>query len=125
MAVSAPPHHPGPSVATEQDRFEALIEEARQRARRRRQSYGAVAVGIAAVAAAIMAINGSDATNSDTSGLDTPAGAAATASTGELVASMHLRHVILGHGDVWLYLYADGRLISARGTATSRGSSGA
>jgi len=29
-----------------------------------------------------------------------------------LVASMHLWHVRLGHGDVWLYLYDDGRLIS-------------
>jgi hypothetical protein len=112
MAVSAPHHHPSPAVTTEQDRFEALIEEARQRARRRRQSYGAVAVGIASVAAAIMAIDGSDATSSEPSGLNTPAWAAATAPTGELVASMHLWHMVLGHGDVWLYLYDDGRLIS-------------
>jgi ferric-dicitrate binding protein FerR (iron transport regulator) len=69
-------------VTTEQDRFEALIEEARQRARRRRQTYGAIAVGIAAVAAAIMAIDGSDATSSEPSGLSTPAGTAATAPTG-------------------------------------------
>lgn len=111
MAVAAPPHHPRPRVSTEQDRFEALIEEARQRARRRRQTYGAIAVGIAAVAA-ITAINGPDTTHSEPSELENPAGAfAAAAPTGELVASTHLWHV-LGHGDVWLYLYADGRLIS-------------
>ena len=59
MPVSAPPQHPGPTVTTEQDRYEALIEEARQRARRRRQTYGAVAVAIAAVVAATVVISGS------------------------------------------------------------------
>ena len=111
MAVSAPPR-PGPSVDAEPDRFEALIEEARQRARRRRQTYGTVALGIAAVVAATVALNRPDASHSEPPGLDIPAGAATTASpTAELVASMHLWHAVSAHGDVWLYLYVDGRLI--------------
>ena len=114
MAVSAPPDHPSPTVTTEQDRFEALIEEARQRARRRRQIFGAVAVGIAAVVAATMAINASDTAYSEPSALDNPAAAAPTAPTGELVASMLTREVT-AHRNLWLYLYADGRLISAGG----------
>ena len=115
MAIAAPPHHSDSTAVVEQDRFEALIEEARQRARRRRQAYGAVAVVIAAVVAVTVAINSSDVTHSEPSGLDTPAGAAATAPTGELVASMHLWQAVPGHRDVWLYLYADGRLISLTG----------
>jgi hypothetical protein len=115
MAVSAPLQRPDSPASSEADRFEALIEEARQRARRRRQIYGVVAVAIAGVVAATVAIKGSDVTRSEPSGLDTPAGAAAvTAPPGELVASTHLWHP-LGHGDLWLYLYADGRLISVTG----------
>ena len=114
MTVSAPPDHPSPTVTTEQDRFEALIEEARQRARRRRRIYGAVAVGIAAVVPATMVINDSDSAHSEPSALDNPLAAAATAPTGELVASMLTREV-LAHRNLWLYLYADGRLISAGG----------
>jgi hypothetical protein len=121
MSVTAPPHRPDSTAATEQDRFEALIEEARQRARRRRQTYGAVAVGIVAVVGATVAISGPDATNSEPSHFDTPAGAAGVAApAGELVASMHLWHV-LGQGpDFWLYLYDDGRLISLTGNGAWR-----
>ena len=114
MPVSAPPQHPGSTVTTEQDRYEALIEEARQRARRRRQTYGAVAVAIAAVVAATVVISGRDAGRSEPSALDRPFAAAASGPTVELVASMLTREVV-GHRNLWLYLYADGRLISAAG----------
>src|SRR5262245_25869559 len=47
----------------ERDRFEALMEEARQRARRRRRIHGAIVIAVVmviAVLAATVAINGSD-----------------------------------------------------------------
>jgi hypothetical protein len=57
--VAAPP---GPSNSTEtghDDIFEALIEEAKQRARRRRRLYGiAASVAVIAVVAAIVGVNG-------------------------------------------------------------------
>ena len=98
MTVAAPPRPPQLDDATGHDRCRGADRGGQAaRARRRRQIYGAVASSwIAAVAAATVAINGSDTTHSEPSGLDTPAAAAATAPTGELVASMHLLHSSLG-----------------------------
>ncbi len=112
MTVSAPPDHPGPTVTADGDRFDALIEEARKRARRRRHTCGAVAVGIAAVIIATVAIDRSGASHRDRSRLDGPAAAVNAAPMGELVASMLTRE-LLAHRNVWLYLYSDGRLITA------------
>ena len=43
MSVTAPPRPPHPSDPVDRDELEALIEEARRRARRRRILYAAVA----------------------------------------------------------------------------------
>ncbi len=113
MAVSAPPHHPSPdgdhrtgprrsANRRGQAARSATATDLRRRCRRDRRRRCRGDRGDQRL----------DATHSEQSGLDTPAEAAATAPTGELVASMHLWHVLLGHGDVWLWLYDDGRLIS-------------
>lgn len=49
MTVTAPPRLPRPEVPHDPEALEALIEEARRRARRRRQAYGASALVAAAV----------------------------------------------------------------------------
>src|SRR5215208_6811518 len=49
MTATAPPRLPRPKAPADPEALEALIEEARRRARRRRQAYGASALVAAAV----------------------------------------------------------------------------
>jgi hypothetical protein len=59
MVVDAPPRDPDTAAVVEDDPFEALIEEARQRARRRRRLYGVAASVVAvAVVAGIVSAGG-------------------------------------------------------------------
>ena len=59
MSVAAPPRGNEASASVEHDAIEALIEEARERARRRRRVYGAAASVVAVAAmAAIVGFNG-------------------------------------------------------------------
>jgi len=78
MSISAPP---GPSDSTEtghDDIFEALIEEARQRARRRRRLYGvAASVAVIAVIAGIVGFNGAGSSPADRAAVDAAAGSPA------------------------------------------------
>jgi Tol biopolymer transport system component len=59
MTISAPPRPPQSNDPVDRNEFEvleALIEEARQRARRRRRTYGAVVVLVALTGAAVFAV---------------------------------------------------------------------
>jgi hypothetical protein len=115
VTVTAPPRPPEPTDTNPDDVVEALIEEARQRARRRRRTYGAVAIVFVLAAAATVAIYGSNTSFGERFGIDTAGGAGADiAGTGELVASMYTAGVRADgfDFDLWLYLYADGRVIS-------------
>jgi hypothetical protein len=112
--VAAPPRPPARSENRRDDPVQALIEEARQRARRRRWIYGAIAVAVVVAAvAATVTFAGSDTTSGERSGLDTSGGAAVgVAATRELVASMYVHHTAnSGTGDAFVYLYGDGRLV--------------
>ena len=113
MSVAAPPR-PAQPADSGGDAVQALIEEAKQRARRRRRTYGAIVLVVAVTAVAVtLAFSGSDTTRRERSGLDLPGGAAATVADGdELIASMFVWGRAVGGRDAVVYLYADGRLIS-------------
>ena len=56
MTVTAPPRPPHPSDPVPRDDQEALIEEARQRTRRRRQTYAAFVASVALVGVAVVTV---------------------------------------------------------------------
>ena len=58
MTVTAPPRPPQPRDSAEWAEAEALIAEARQRARRRRRRYAAAATLLALVAASAIVVSG-------------------------------------------------------------------
>src|SRR5215216_2902663 len=60
MAVSAPPRPPEPALPDDRNALEALIEEARRRARRRRLLYGVAAIAAGALGAGVFFAVGND-----------------------------------------------------------------
>ncbi|MFH8250916.1 hypothetical protein ACH3VR_11165 [Microbacterium sp. B2969] len=115
MATAAPPRPIDATAATDAE-FEALIREARRHARRRR---AVMAVVIAVVTAAVVAGFVASAASRDEptapaaemAQADDAPTAPITGSHAELLVSMHLHHSVSRYGDVWLYVYDDGRLV--------------
>ena len=104
-------------TAETESEMEALIKEARRRTRRRRTALAVVAAATVlalAAAFAVLASNPGEQAASPARGAaqaNEVASAAAGPAETDLVAALWVHHMSSSWGDLWLYLYADGRLI--------------
>ena len=131
MAVIAPPRQPDSRDAeftVEPDRGgEALIEEAKQHARRRRRRVAVTAIvaSLAVFGASVLGLGFGFARSSPAGGPELPVAQADLVpaypvASAELVASFYT-HWSAGAGDHWIYVYDDGRVVShARGWVQQR-----
>ncbi|WP_353826955.1 hypothetical protein [Agromyces sp. SYSU T0242] len=118
MSLTAPPHRTEDARRVD-DAAEALIEEARRRAKRRRLALAAAAAVAVAVAASVIVATAIGlatwsaspvAPDPGVAGAD--AGVAAPIGSSELVASMWTHHSVTDDPDSWAYVFDDGRLVS-------------
>ena len=109
MTVTAPPRPPRqpdpvPRDPVERDDPEALIEEARQRARRRRRLYGAVAAGLALIGVSLFVVFGRPEA-SQSAASDPPAVPFVSDDEATVVA----QYAKFPFG--WVFVYDDGRVL--------------
>ena len=111
MTVTAPPRPPRPPRQpdpVERPDPEALIEEARQRARRRRRAYAAAAAALALLGVSLAVVFGRpESSQSAATGPPAPP----TAADDDDAATLVARYANNGFG--FVYVYADGRVISS------------
>jgi hypothetical protein len=107
MTVTAPPRPPRPQKPqdpVERPDPEALIEEARQRARRRRRLYGAAAAGLALIGVSLFVVFGRPEA-SQSAASDPPA--VPVVSDGEATVVAQYAKFPFG----WVFVYDDGRVL--------------
>jgi hypothetical protein len=102
--IAAPP----PSLRPQDPDPEALIEEARQRARRRRRLYGAVAAGLALLGVSLFVVFGR--AEPSRSASPEPAAGPVPSSDGEATVVAQYAKFPFG----WVFVYDDGRVLLHR-----------
>jgi hypothetical protein len=113
--IAAPPSSPRPQDPVERDDPEALIEEARQRARRRRRLYGAAAAGLALLGVSLFVIFGRP-DPSQSASPEPPAQPIVADSEDAATLVAHFGEFHVG----WVAVYADGRVIIGERTTELR-----